>query len=453
MDIKDIIITPFFLLFIFFISFILRTKYEIGSPLRKYYFPAMWVKVLGAIAICFVYQFYYGSGDTIGFYEATKVFWAMLTHEPSSAIDLLFSTSLDLPDAFYKYDKWNAINMVVEPQSFFLIKMASIIGIITFDTYLPISIIFALISFTGIFALYKTFVDAYPSLSKELAIAILFVPSVVFWGSGLLKDTITLGSLGWLIFSFYQLFKKGEKIGFSIFMIILSAFLLIKIKAYIFMSVLPAMLFWLVSIYRSRIRLRFIRVLAGPIIIIIALGLNYSFISQFGESFGRFSPENLIGTAQGFQSWHTYVSDVTGGSGYSLGEYEQTTKGALIVFPKAVAVTLFRPFPWEVKNAVMLFSSIESTLILLFSIYVLLKLGVFRPFRILRIIYNNPDVFFCIFYSIFFAFAVGFSSYNFGALVRYKIPCIPLYLTGLIIILHIAKNENKKRQLKGKSIY
>ena len=48
--------------------------------------------------------------------------------------------------------------------------------------------------------------------------------------------------------------------------------------------------------------------------------------------------------------------------------------------------------------------------------------------------------------SIIFGFAVGFTAYNFGALVRYKIPCLPT--VGIVLAalysLRLEKNDKKK---------
>ena len=38
-------------------------------------------------------------------------------------------------------------------------------------------------------------------------------------------------------------------------------------------------------------------------------------------------------------------------------------------------------------------------------------------------------------------FSVGFTSYNFGALVRYKIPCLPFYALVLAVIYDKIKRE------------
>jgi hypothetical protein len=39
------------------------------------------------------------------------------------------------------------------------------------------------------------------------------------------------------------------------------------------------------------------------------------------------------------------------------------------------------------------------------------------------------------------AFIIGFTTYNFGALARYKIPLIPFYLSALVIIQHLHKEK------------
>ena len=68
--------------------------------------------------------------------------------------------------------------------------------------------------------------------------------------------------------------------------------------------------------------------------------------------------------------------------------------------------------------------------------------------RFLKIILTNPEVQFCLIFSLIFAFAVGFTSYNFGTLARYKIPLMPFYFIALFII---ADKENKI-ELNEKSI-
>src|SRR5690606_27635087 len=104
----------------------------------------------------------------------------------------------------------------------------------------------------------------------------------------------------------------------------------------------------------------------------------------------------------------------------TVGDY---SLGAMLTnFPLAVNVTFFRPYLWEAKNIVMLFAALESAIIFYFFVTLFLKAGLFNPFKLLTL---DSATTFCLIFAIIFGFAVGFTSFNFGALVRYKIPCIP----------------------------
>jgi hypothetical protein len=51
-------------------------------------------------------------------------------------------------------------------------------------------------------------------------------------------------------------------------------------------------------------------------------------------------------------------------------------------------------------------------------------------------------------FSIFFAFALGITTANFGALVRYKIPSVPFFLSMLFIL----ENQAKQSRLSSKQL-
>jgi hypothetical protein len=57
---------------------------------------------------------------------------------------------------------------------------------------------------------------------------------------------------------------------------------------------------------------------------------------------------------------------------------------------------------------------------------------------------KDPNLSFSLAFSIIFAFAVGISSYNFGALSRYKIPCLPFYAASLIILYYNVQTRTGK---------
>lgn len=116
------------------------------------------------------------------------------------------------------------------------------------------------------------------------------------------------------------------------------------------------------------------------------------------------------------------------GNNYNLRELDGTVSGLIRVAPVAIFTALFRPFPWEIGSPAMVLSAIENSILLIFT---LIKTRIYRVFKI---IINNPFLSYCMFFSMFFAFGVGVSGTNFGALVRYKTSLMPFFFSMIYLI-------------------
>ena len=153
-----------------------------------------------------------------------------------------------------------------------------------------------------------------------------------------------------------------------------------------------------------------------------------------------YSLDSMTKTAEGFKSWHTYLGAQQGGSAYSLGnDVDYSTAGILRKAPLAIAIALFGPFVWQIRNPVMLLSGIESLIFLYFFFKVFLNM---RAYKALGIIFKDHLIMFCIPFVIIIALAVGMTSFNYGALVRYKIPLLPFFAV-LIAITRYRINSGK----------
>lgn len=442
MDFKDLLLTPIYLPFIFLVALMFRRRL-CDRHTKAYFMPAFTLKIIGAICLGLIYQFYYGGGDTFNFFKDSKVIWEAFTESPLTAIRIVFA------DGGYHYDLYEytrRIYFYVDPYSFHVIRLAGFLGFFTFHTYTLIAIFFAIISFTGVWAMYKVFYHLYPHLHKKLAIAVFFLPSVFFWGSGLMKDTITLGAMGWAFYGFYFGIINRKNILSNLFILVISLLIIKAIKVYILLCFLPAAFFWVFLEYRAKIRSKALQFLALPFTIVASVPLGYFAIEKVTEDNARYQLENIATTTQVTAEWLTQMGNVSKGSVYSLGEFDGTFTGMLSKFPQAVVVTLYRPFIWEVRNPVMLLSALES----MFFLY--LTIQMFRHFKIkvlLKMLNDQPVLLFCFVFSITFAFAVGISSYNFGTLVRYKIPMMPFFLAALYIIQSQSeKKVNKFKKLR-----
>jgi hypothetical protein len=160
----------------------------------------------------------------------------------------------------------------------------------------------------------------------------------------------------------------------------------------------------------------------------------------------RYNLETISETARVTAEWIHFVSQRDQGSAYTLGDFDYSPAGMARKFPMAIWVTLYRPYLWESHNIVMLLSALESFALLIFTIYVFYKVGVRRVFAKVT---STPILTFVFLFSIIFAFAVGVTTYNFGTLVRYKIPMYPFFVAGLFILLTYSKRERKRRVLEA----
>lgn len=441
MELKDFIVTPVYLLIIYFLAYLIRDKVS-DKFTKRYFIPGLSLKIFGALSLGFIYQFYYDGGDTFNYFNDSKYIWEAFKDSPLKAFQLIFSDGTHHPSTF-QYS--SQMYFFRDSSSYFVIRMTGLFDLFTFHTYSATAVLFACLSFSGLWAMYLCFRDFFPRLHLEFAIAIFFVPSVFFWGSGILKDTLTLGALGWATYSIIRIFfyKKGP-ILLNILLLIIACYALYTIKIYILLCFLPAAILWLFFSWRKNIRPVILRFMLTPVLICLAVLLCYYAIVEVGEDNKQYSLEALSETAEITATYLYYLSEKQGGSGYTLGDFDYSTSGMVRKFPLAVNVTLFRPYLWEVENIVMLLSALESLLFLILTLYVLFKSKFL--FKIKKV---HPVIIFCWVFSISFAFAVGFSTYNFGTLVRYKIPLIPFYLMGLFIIRYYSNKPKKLSELEA----
>jgi hypothetical protein len=279
--------------------------------------------------------------------------------------------------------------------------------------------------------MYRTFVNLYPKLHKELAFAFLFIPSTFVWGSAMFKDTVCMFGLGWMVYTTFRIFVNRDFSFKNLFILTLSFYLIAVIKVYILLAFIPALSLWLLLSYSHKIQQWALRWFVN-ILFAVVTTVGFLFLSQrFANEMNKYSLENVAETAASTRGWIAYKSGDEG-SGYDLGTFDPSLVGMLSKFPQAVAVTLFRPFLWESKKIIVLLSALEALIFLYFT----LKVIVVRKAKIFSLIGKDPNLMFFLVFSLIFAFAVGITSYNFGALSRYKIPCLPFYAAFLFVLLY-----------------
>lgn len=434
----------FFILFLtYYFAKSIRDKRIETEPEYKYYLIALTLKIVGAITVVLVYNLYYYGGDTNYYFYDARVITNLLFKDARLFADVVFNgmtpekvSYLDKETGYFTYYK-NA-------QTFFVARIIWPFVLVGFQGFIPTAILLALVSFGGVWRMYKVFITEFPSLYKPLAIAFFFVPSVFFWGSGILKDSITFSAVGYYFHSFYSAFIIRKKIPVNIFVVIISVLIILSIKPYIFIGLLPGSLIWVIRRYTLTIPGSFIRAVSFPVILSIGIVSGYLLLLVLSDELGKYSLDNILEEAT--ISNKDLKSSMYKGNTFDIGEVKPTFESMLQKSPIAINAALFRPYLWESNNILMFVSGFENLLILIFTIYILIKVRVFGFFKYFG---KHHLLVFSFIFSMFFAFAVGISTSNFGSLVRYRIPLLPFYVSTLLIIKSLKEKEVEEKRAQA----
>lgn len=439
---KDYIILPFILLIIYWIFIRIRDrKYPAGHPWRKYFLPALTAKIVGGISIGLIYQYYYGGGDTFNYFSEARNINSALDDSFLKWLGLVFRAPTIYTPGFYKYIS-KSLWYMDDPATYYVCSITAVVSLFTFQTYLSSAAILAAISFTGLWALFRTFASIYPSLTKQVAICVLAIPSVMIWGSGIFKDTICIFGLGWMTYSVFELLVKRNVTFKNILLLGVSFLLVALIKVYILMAFLPALTMWILLTYSKKITSKAIRFAIIFVVMGATIGGTFFALNYLGkERLGKYSLDELEKTVVVTKN---YIIEQSGeqSSAYDLGDFTNFSD-MLLKFPAAVNVTLFRPYLWEASKIFIFVSALEAFLFLLITVKVIFSTGLSS---ILKSIFSDPNILFFLIFAILFAFSVGLTSGNFGTLSRYKIPCLPFYALAIVLIYY-------RKHPKGKPLF
>ncbi len=436
-NIWDVFIVPLYILVAWGIaSGISKKKKNINSAYKFYHWGLIY-KIGGAIALCLIYLFYYGGGDTTGYFRGALVM-RNLFYEDIGAYFRILAGNLT-PENYSAFTPETGFpGYYRDPNSFTVIRFTSVLMLFTTGSIFQVSVLTAILTYSGVWRLYLMFVDMFPKQYVYLAIAALFIPSVAFWGSGVLKDSYTMSAAGWLVYSFYQIFFKRRRFLFYTATIIISVYVLISIKAYIFFALFGGIMIWIAFYWINKLQSQFFRLLVFPILAGLFWVLGQYFVFNLGEFVGSYytSMDALLEKAIITQDDLTRA--YYGGNSFDIGELQPNLQSIFSKAPTAIIAGLYRPFIFEARNPVMFISGLENFALLLLLLFVLFKVGL-RKF--IKIMFDQPVLLFSFGFTLLFAFSVGLTTANFGALVRYKIPLLPYYVAALFIIFNIGKKE------------
>ena len=440
MGFLDIILFPLYVLF-FHLIFSQYRKTFTDPILIRYHIIGFWIKVLGTLAFT-IFNLYLSQGDSYLLYHTEGTNMKDLILKDPHYFKFLYESGKDFDQALLK----NELNRGYfnEENNYMVARLAAICSFFTFNRYLLNNLFFSMLSFTGVWHLFKFFYALYPHLYKQIAIAVLFLPNFVFWSSGVLKDPVCIGALGWITYALYEVLIKKKGLFKNTIVLFIAGYILAVLKLYILISYVPVFFLFIVLKNISFVNNKFLRILLGPLLLFLTV-LGFVVISnKMAEEMDKFAIAELANNMTKTQNAYSAVIEGND-SQFSLGvEFDGSPLSLVKMAPAAVIASLFRPFIWEVKKISQLLSAFESLGLLLFTFFTIWKTGI--RFFFSNII-KDPAILYCFLFAILFALFVGATTPNFGTLVRYKIPCMPFYVMAIFLIRN-NYDQFKNRKLK-----
>jgi hypothetical protein len=438
-----------YLLFLFYAYFYFRfIKYrasKIKDPFVAKYLVSSYKFRVACSFLLSIFILYIAGSDATGiFFPEGRHFYKQILEHPNK-IDFFVNSWTENRDL----SAFEEINVsYFYGANYIIIKCITALSFLSFGYFITTSLLFSFFAFEGAWQLFKFFNLLNPSLVKYTAICFLFVPTYIFWTSGIVKEAISIFCLGYITMSFYKITQSFKAIFIHVPVIVILSLFVYNVKGYTVISYLPLLVYFLImlKIVQSNLS-RFLKYsFSTGFVALLLTGASYYIISG-DEDLNQFQIDAVTQTIESQQTQFLKLAD-DATSSFSLGvEFSPTPAGLIKAFPFAITATFFRPFIWEAKKITSFISAIESLLFLIATLYVIFKCGLFY---FLRKIIQDPLIRFCFFFSIIFAFFCGISTLNFGSLIRYKLPCTPFYLYALLLIFLSKKGIYLKSRFQNK---
>lgn len=287
-------------------------------------------------------------------------------------------------------------------------------------------VIYAFLSFLGIYYIYKIYIDLVPTNTNILGLYIfplvLFLPSLHFWSAGPGKDAL-------LFLSIYMFGYALIKIKARLFLVLMGAIITVLIRPHILIILFAS--FGFAHLFSMNVnvwkRIFIFIFLAGVSIILLPTVLKY--VSLDGLS--------IESTLNRLDSQANSLSGDAIGSSLNIQSYS---------LPAKIFTFLFRPLFFDSNGAFMLVASLENALLLFLTI----KAFSFQPIQTYR---NAPVVVKSFFiFLVLGAFLFSYSLSNFGIILRMKNMFVPALILYLLWALSFKNKIKRERMVQSNNL-
>ena len=473
----------------FFLFLIQKLRFFESGISRRWIQAVFLLKIALGIVLWYIYSYHYKdreNADIFKYFDDSKPMFDALFTEPLSFFKMVSGIGIDAScDKYFdQMSNWVRLynqNLYNDNQT--IIRFNAIVRLFSMGYYQVHGVFMCFLSLIGLVALFKVFENRFEKKKVALFIGTFLLPSVLFWGSGVLKEGILLLGLGMLFYAIDNVIKNKKPLQNVILFSGAFALLLI-VKMYVLISLLPGLAaFALVSksswnkpvlahslslllFFLGLFCARYIAPSIDPLEMLankqhnfIMLGEERMLLYRARASFlvkpaqmGCVIPttdSNFIHLQTGCRIRLFNARKLTEGRVYTnpsdtltykiamhnappksffkLTPLKPTAMSFIGMIPEALSNSLFRPFPWEKLSIMAALSLFENLAVLAICLLALTHFK--KPAE------NLNWVCFCFSFTILLFILIGWTTPVTGAIVRYKIPALPFLIIGLLFLI------------------
>jgi hypothetical protein len=383
------------------------------------------LKIAAGVALWAVYTWVYTDrihADVFKYFDDSAVMYDALWSRPGDYLRMLFSVGNDnayFDERYYKvmnhwYREYES-NLANDAHT--IIRFNAAVRLLSFGEFHVHTVFAAFLALTGMLALYRAFVDLLPGRERALMIAVFLLPSVLFWASGVIKESLLFFGMGLLLWQYLKILS-GEIKPFGLLVLSFSAVLLFHLKFYVIASLLPALAMLTLAYKSPRTPL----VLRSAVVLLacIALGLNlHHVLPGF----------NVLETLAVKQRDFIGLSQATDpGSFVMPTRLEPNAWSFVSQAPYALYITVLGPLVHAGPGLFGIVAALEQLVLLL-------VIGVLLMHRLPWHRVDREMLVPVLTFVLLLALVIGWTTPVMGAIVRYRTPMLPFLLIAALLVL------------------
>jgi hypothetical protein len=412
------------LIFVFFFLFCIdkSKRLEVAGIPKRWFQILFLSKVAFGILLWWIYTYYEpykGASDAFLYFNDGLILGELAESNPQHFFRLLFGIGIEDPALEVYFDNmhrwWCKSTYGIANDNPTIIRINGLIALVSLGNFHVHTVFMCFISTLAAMFLLKAVRSVVQLSVKGLFFLMLLAPSYLFWTSGVLKEAPLMLALALFLWAFFDWVKASFKSVKHVLLMVISGYFLFHLKGYVFLSLIPALSFWLIGSRLRFWRLAFLAVHAVFVVVAMFADRFYSagdflyVLSKKQTDFINVANKQAAGSqieAIPIDGWLDFTSNL----------------------PIYWITTFFRPFLGEGNSLLQHFSALETSMCLLLLFLAL----IFRRHQ------SNDEgrlTLFVLSFLLILAAIIGATVPVLGAVVRYKVPLLPFF--GLLIALII----------------